>query len=278
MIMILSNWTGRKTKSLKRYLSVGLVGLFIGFLALPVSESHAAKITYVPNGATVSVAKGKMITFPVSVNLIEPDLSSPFVSIGLGYLGGTLNPDWINGKVFLTLNSTFMSRQASIIIMPPEDAVPGHYTAILKPFSVRSNEDVTAEDLVIYIEVTEQVACQQVPLFNNLAASQQDVSVRNKKTVEVELTGSVEVDEGCPLIGDIRYFLDDEYDELDQEFHLRDIGPDGQFSVVVPILASRKGSDKDGREYTIVFEAENDAGVGKSSQTLIRILHDNREK
>ncbi len=43
-----------------------------------------------------------------------------------------------------------------------------------------------------------------------------------------------------------------------------EINDDGTFSVAVPMLASRKGKDKDGRLYSVKFMAENEAGVGES--------------
>ena len=57
-----------------------------------------------------------------------------------------------------------------------------------------------------------------------------------------------------------------------------DIDGNWTFSVAVPMVASRKGEDKDGRLYTVKFFAENDAGIGESPETSVVVLHDNGKK
>ena len=44
------------------------------------------------------------------------------------------------------------------------------------------------------------------------------------------------------------------------------------------MVASRKGSDKDGRLYTLEFMASNEAGVSQSNETKIVVSHDSREE
>ena len=100
--------------------------------------------------------------------------------------------------------------------------------------------------------------------------------MRNNKQVHVELSGSVSVPEGCS-IDRPRYQLTDEYGELDKVETLQ-LGADGNFTVAIPMVASRKGNDKDGRLYTVKFEAENEAGVGESVETNIVVMHDNGKK
>ena len=56
------------------------------------------------------------------------------------------------------------------------------------------------------------------------------------------------------------------------------INDDGTFSVAIPMVASRKEKDEDGRLYTVKFFAENEAGVGESPETTIVVLHDNHKK
>ena len=50
-------------------------------------------------------------------------------------------------------------------------------------------------------------------------------------------------------------------------------------ALLLPYLWSlRKGNDKDGRLYTVKFEAENEAGLGESVETNIVVMHDNGKK
>jgi hypothetical protein len=116
-------------------------------------------------------------------------------------------------------------------------------------------------------------------LFSNIEASQESINIRNNKKVHIELSGFVTVHDGCE-IDSFQYQLTDEYDELDkiEALEVLQVGEGGSFAVTVPMVASRKGDDKDGRLYTVKFVAENWAGVGESVETYIVVKHDNRKK
>ena len=52
------------------------------------------------------------------------------------------------------------------------------------------------------------------------------------------------------------------------------INPDGTYSFTVNLQASRIGSDKDGRQYTISVFAKDNAGNPGSSSIVISVPHD----
>ena len=254
--------------------------LVLSLLALTLlcfsTESHSAQITFAQNGLTVNVAPGETVAVPITVSLEDTSLPDSYASFGLAHVGGTLDRSWINNQIYMSLNSWYKTRQAVLQVKVPADAQGGLYKGILKTVWLRSNESVAPAEFEINVDVDSFVSCSQVPLFSDIVSSQESINMRNNKLVQIELSGSVAVRDGCE-ISTAQYQLTDEYGELDKVEALQ-LGDDGSFTVAVPMVASRKGNDKDGRLYTVKFEAENEAGVGESVETNIVVMHDNGKK
>jgi hypothetical protein len=182
----------------------------------------------------------------------------------------------MKGRIPVSLNSTAKTRQVPFQISVPAEARGGRYKSVFRTEGLRSSEQVTAADLLINVEVSEPFACNQVPLFSDISSSEETINVRKHKKVTIDLSGIVSVQDGCDIVN-AWYQLTDEYGELDRTEPLV-INDDGTFSVAVPMVASRKGKDKDGRLYSVKFMAENEAGVGESPETSVVVLHDKRKK
>ncbi len=118
--------------------------------------------------------------------------------------------------------------------------------------------------------------CNQVPFFSDISSAEETINARKHKEVTIDLSGVVSASDGCDIFN-AWYQLTDEYGKLDQTEALV-INDDGTFSVAIPMVASRKEKDEDGRLYTVKFFAENEAGVGESPETSIVVLHDNHKK
>ena len=243
------------------------------------TEVQAAQISFAPNGLTVNVAQGETVSVPIAVSLENTSLPNTYASFGLAHVGGSLDRNWINNQVYISLNSWYKTRQTVLQIKVPADAQDGIYSGILKTVWLRSNESVAPAEFEIKVDVDSFVSCSQVPLFSNIVASQESINIRNNKQVHIGLSGFVTVRDGCE-IDSFQYQLTDEYDELDkiEVLEVLQVGEGGSFAVTVPMVASRKGNDKDGRLYTVKFEAKNEAGVGESVETNIVVKHDNRKK
>ena len=240
------------------------------------TESHSAQITFAQNGLTVNVAPGETVAVPITVSLENTSLPNTYASFGLAHVGGSLDRNWINNQIYMSLNSWYKTRQAVLQVKVPADAQGGIYKGILKTVWLRSNESVAPAEFEINVDVDSFVNCSQVPLFSDIVSSQESINTRNNKPVQIELSGSVAVSDGCEIYN-AQYQLTDEYGELDKVDSLQ-LEDDGRFTVAVPMVASRKGNDKDGRLYTVKFVAENEAGVGESVETNIVIMHDNSKK
>ncbi len=266
-----------KAQRLSEGLWQALVLSLLAFMLLCFStESHSAQITFAQNGLTVNVAPGETVAVPITVSLENTSLTNTYANFGLAYVGGSLDRNWINNQIYISLNSWYKTRQAVLQLKVPADAQAGIYKAILKTVWLRSNENVSSAELEINVDVDSFVSCSQVPLFSNVISSQDSINMRNNKPVQIELSGSVAVPDGCEIYN-AQYQLTDEYGELDTTGGLQ-IDGDGRFIVAVPMVASRKGNDKDGRLYTVKFTAENEAGVGESVETNIVVMHDNGKK
>ena len=240
------------------------------------TESHSAQITFAQNGLTVKVAPGETVAVPITVSLEDTSLPNTYASFGLAHVGGSLDRNWINNQIYMSLNSWYKTRQAVLQVKVPTGAQRGIYTGVLKTVYLRSNESVAPAELKINVDVDSLVGCSQPPLFSNVVALQETINMRNNKLVQIELSGSVAVTEGCEIYK-TQYHLKDEYGELDNVADIQ-LDDEGSFTVAVPMVASRKGSDKDGRLYTVKFVAENEAGVGESVETNIVVKHDNSKK
>ncbi|MFC1779099.1 hypothetical protein ACFLZU_01990 [Thermodesulfobacteriota bacterium] len=254
--------------------------LVLSLLALTLlcfsTESHSAQITFAQNGLTVNVAPGETVAVPITVSLEDTSLPNSYASFGLAHVGGTLDRSWINNQIYMSLNSWYKTRQAVLQVKVPAGAQGGNYKGILKTVWLRSNESVAPAEFEINVDVDSFVSCSQVPLFSDIVSSQESINMRNNKPVQIELSGTVSVPDGCEIYN-AQYQLTDEYGELDRVEALQ-LGDDGSFTVAILMVASRKGNDKDGRLYTVKFEAENEAGVGESVETNIVVMHDNGKK
>ena len=245
-------------------------------LLLLFNTAEAAQITFEPNGMTVSAAPGETITVPVTVTLSETSLQNAYASFSLALTGGDISRAWVNGQAYLSLNSWYKTRQAMLRINVPETAANGLYTGIFSTMWLRTNDQIEPGTLVVNLEVGSSASCNQPPEFSNIVSSHDAIETRNNKLVAIDLSGSVTAAPGC-TIDSAWYQLIDEYGELDQTGSL-DVNPDGTFAVSVPMVASRKGNDKDGRLYTVTFMAESAAGVAESPEPRVVVMHDNGKK
>lgn len=250
-------------------------------LSLLATSAEAAKITFAPNELKAVVAPGEAVVVPVLVSLADTTAPNSYASFSLSRVDGPLDLTSINNGSYVSLNSSYKSRQVAFQIKVPANTKGGKYTNVFRTVWLRSNEQIAPVDLLINVEVGETSACIQVPLFSNISSAEEKISVRNNKEVEIDLTGRISVEDGCDYSG-AWYLLTDEYGELGStEEPLKvpvEVNDDGTFSVAIPMVASRKGHDKDGRLYTVKFMAENQAGIGESPETTVVVLHDNRKK
>jgi hypothetical protein len=94
----------------------------------------------------------------------------------------------------------------------------------------------------------------------------------NGKLVPVTIVTTVTdagsgVDPGTPT-----YTVEDEYGSVQPTGSLT-LGADGRYTATIPLQASRRGNDKDGRQYTITVSAHDLAGNEGSAATSVIVPH-----
>ena len=95
----------------------------------------------------------------------------------------------------------------------------------------------------------------------------------NSMMVPVALSGNIS-DSGSGVKQDSpRYSVIDEYGKVQPSGPIS-LAPDGNYSVVVWLQASRDGSDRNGRRYSITVSATDDAGNNGSNQSSVVVPHD----
>jgi hypothetical protein len=91
----------------------------------------------------------------------------------------------------------------------------------------------------------------------------------------VTFTGSVTDATAGIMPGSLTFAVTDEYG-LVQPSGAFTAGSNGTYSVNIPLQASRQGTDKDGRLYTIAISAQDNAGNQTSRATTVLVPHDQR--
>jgi parallel beta-helix repeat protein len=117
--------------------------------------------------------------------------------------------------------------------------------------------------------------CQSAPEFAITSFSPESIWPPNHRGVDITVTGQVVVPDGCTLT-DAAFSLTDEYGEYSASGAL-EVAANGSFTLTLPAAADRDGSDHDGRTYTLVLNATDDAGTAQSEPLVSTVLHDKRK-
>ncbi len=244
-------------------------------ICLMSATVEAAEISFDPGQVSINLVAGDEAVVPVNISLVDLDPDSFVVAFfTLARVDGdfpTLEKTATDQNI--RLDSLSPSKQVFLNLKAPEDLAGGTYTAIYETRNLRSNTALSKVVLKIDIMVEELNACHDVPVFTELSTGQDVIETRNNKIVNIDFTGNVAQPEGCSLI-DVSYRLDDEYGEFEDDGSI-EIDKNGDFEVSVKMLASRDGTDKDGRVYTLTFLASNEIGEGPGETVNITVAHDN---
>ena len=202
--------------SCRAFWTMSLLLLLVLPLFLMATEAGAAKISFEPNELTATVAPGEAVIVPVTVSLADTTVPNSYASFSLSHVDGTLDPAWINGQVYVSLNSWYKTRQVPFQVKVPANAKGGKYKSVFRTVWLRSNEDVAPVDLVINVDVGETFTCNQVPLFSDITSAEETINARNHKEVAIDLSGIISASDGCDIVK-AWFELTDEYGELDQD-------------------------------------------------------------
>jgi len=236
----------------------------------------AASLSFSPGTINVTAAPGETVSVPFEVVFSGTTRDNAFANFRILQTVGNLNRAWVSGAGNVALSAANPVSKELLTLSVPAEASEGFYNSKFRSVWLRSNEYVSPIELTVGLTVQAQASCQQPPTISGIQVQKPTVKAKNNKPFTVLFTGSIESAEGCQLSG-AWYSLSDEYGELDETGDVT-VQSDGSFSVEVTMLASRDGKDKDGRTYTVVFGAENEAGTTEGGETAIVVSHDNRKK
>ncbi len=123
---------------------------------------------------------------------------------------------------------------------------------------------------------TVVLAADKTPPTISLSASTSTLWPPNGKFDAVTLTGSIADALSGVDVNKATFNVVDEYGRVQPTGPVA-IGPNGAYSFVVDLEASRLGQDLDGRTYQVFVSASDKAGNRASASTVVTVPHDQRE-
>ena len=99
----------------------------------------------------------------------------------------------------------------------------------------------------------------------------------NGKRVSVTISGTIKDAESGVNASTAAYAVIDEYGLIQPNGPIQ-VAMDGSYAFTIKLQASRKGNDRDGRQYTITVSAQDNEGNQGSKSTVVTVPHDQRRR
>ena len=153
------------------------------------------------------------------------------------------------------------------------------FTAALAAASVAAADlnhdgqpDLVAANATQTFAVLLNDTCANVPPVVTLAASPTVLWPPNGRAVPVTLSGTMTVSPCAAATTTLSYAVVDEYGLVQPAGPIVP-GADGAFSLSIPLQASRRGDDPDGRQYTIKVTAADTNGGSATAASIVTVPH-----
>jgi hypothetical protein len=216
--------------------------LDVGWLERRVLLSDTTPPTTVASVTSGTLGTNNVYVTPVMVHLIASDVDDPANTLTTFFSvdGGMTK---MGNNVTLTLGD-------------------GSHTILYHSQDPAGNAE-TPHSFMVNVDLTTPVV--------TASASPTTLWPPNHKLVGVTVTGTV-TDASGGVPGMVHYQVLDEYGRVQPSGNAPVVG--GNYSFGVNLQASRTGQDKDGRLYTIVVTAVDEAGNTGSARTFVVVPHD----
>jgi hypothetical protein len=112
-----------------------------------------------------------------------------------------------------------------------------------------------------------------VPPSVTCSATPKSLSPPNGNAVAVTVSGLITQGSNPIAAGGTTYAVTDEYGQVQPSGSFT-TGAGGAYAFAVPLIASRKGDDQDGRKYTIVVQAKDTTDTAGSCSAIVTVPHD----
>lgn len=154
------------------------------------------------------------------------------------------------------------------------DAV-GSFTKFSAPVVANGRVFVITHSNVFHVYGT--LAGAGAPPSLTCSATPNSLWPPNGQSVRVTVSGTVTPAALAVTPGGVMYWVVDEYQQV-QPGGAASGNADGSYTLAVPLVAERKGQDKDGRTYTVVVTAKDAAGRSSACSTVVTVPHDQSGK
>jgi hypothetical protein len=152
-------------------------------------------------------------------------------------------------------------------------AVPGDAISVVAAdLNGDSRPDLVVATSLDTAVLLNDTGCARVPPVVTLSLTPSVLWPPNGKLEPVTLSGEITA-AGCPINPNgITYAVQDEYGAV-QPSGTIELNADGAYSLSIELQASRRGTDDDGRLYTLTVRAENNAGAAASAARTVTVPH-----
>jgi len=257
-------------KRIARYKEAFLFAVLLMFVS---TNSHGATLAYSPASVDLSLSDGSQGTAALTITLQDPGRSASFYLWFVdSFLDGNLPLGWLSPSPSTTfLDSINVTATTTLSVNVPAGTAPGVYSGHLlsKAMAAHGFADPGSGSL---IQVTVLSRCVQPPRFEVSAFGPATLWPPDHKLRTVTVSGRVLLDDGCTLL-DSGYNVFDEYGPFTSAGPLV-VSSDGSFSLSLSLEAWRNGNDMDGRHYTIMLSARDEAGSGGGQRLDVLVPHD----
>jgi len=246
---------------------MGIRWLSCLLLLLPMTLQAAP--VYSPGEMEITLGPGERKSFSYTITADGAFAVAPY----MWYEDEGLPNDWI-GPLQAKWHWFASSASQTVTLDIPDDAEPGTYRGRLLGFVSGGAHSFQRGDGV-KLTVTVGADCAGAEFID---ASDNDFELwaPNHSTRSVELFGDLHLPVGCSILA-ASYEVIDEYGEYSGSGELEIVADATGYRATPLVEVSRRGNDKDGREYTVILSVETEAGIATHTRSIV-VLHDRRDK
>ncbi len=124
------------------------------------------------------------------------------------------------------------------------------------------------------LSTSEPPPLDRVPPTITISASRTTLWPPNGKMVPVTISGRIVDGLSGVNPSTLTYAVTDEYGRIQLSGPVTLVGKARSYSFTIQLQASREGSDRNGRQYTITVSAQDNTGNAGSASTVVTVPHD----
>ncbi len=256
----------------KRIISLSLLILVL----IPLNASAlpaAGDTTYTPDSSSVTIPAGSQGAITAYIDVINSQPNMYYLMPACAMTDGNLPMGWISASPSVAFLKPRTPAAITLTVRVPDGTPSGSYSGHLSSFAMAAHGKADP-GRGFFITVTVP-PCSGVAQFQLLSPETVSLWPPDHSMELVEIAGTMKLPEGCSLI-EAGYSIDDEYG-IYTSIGTLSTSEDGNFTLTVPVEAWRKGTDRDGRHYTITLFARDEAGTGSGGPITVVVPHDQRK-